>query len=302
MTTSPLERLSRSGGPIVVGGLGGSGTRLVAEILQQLGIFLGEELNDARDNLWFTLLFKRPRWYAETMSRNPNEVQTGLAILERALVGRGDADIAAWAFLLRAVREAMFGGHGQKRAGTPGWPLRQTSHLVRALCLGPKRTGPWGWKEPNSHIFLRPMAEHWRDLKFIYVARHGLDMAFSGNQTQLHLWGPLYGVAPGVPGEPAPRAMLEYWIKASERAIADGRSLLGERFMVLNYDRLSAHPDEVLPGLIDFLKIDRESVPLEQIRKLAVLSSSTGRYRKHDLAVFDARSLEAVKSLGFDVE
>jgi len=43
---------------IVVGGLGGSGTRLIAEILSALGYDMGLDLNEASDNLAFTLLFK----------------------------------------------------------------------------------------------------------------------------------------------------------------------------------------------------------------------------------------------------
>ena len=45
--------------PIVIGGVGGSGTRLIAQILKELGYHLGNYLNLSEDNLWFTLLFKR---------------------------------------------------------------------------------------------------------------------------------------------------------------------------------------------------------------------------------------------------
>jgi hypothetical protein len=30
-----------------------------------LGFYRGTDLNRAHDNLWFTLLFKRPEWYAK---------------------------------------------------------------------------------------------------------------------------------------------------------------------------------------------------------------------------------------------
>lgn len=36
--------------PVVVGGVGGSGSRVVAEMLETLGLFIGDDLNDARDN------------------------------------------------------------------------------------------------------------------------------------------------------------------------------------------------------------------------------------------------------------
>ena len=289
-------------GPLVIGGLGGSGTRLVAEIAQELGFFLGDDLNVARDNLWFTLLFKRPRWYANVMTRDPREIGIGFRVLERAMTARGEADGAGWRFLGRAVRDAVLGRHGQTRAHTPGWPLAQSARLARALGFPTPREGPWGWKEPNSHVFLSPLAGHWPGLRFIYVNRHGLDMAFSRNQTQLHLWGPMYGVHPSAgPDVPQPREMLEYWIRAVERVSADGPRLLGERFLLLNYDTLATRPEANLPGLIEFLGLDSRGLPLDRIRALAVQSESIGRYRQHDLSIFDPQRIEAVRSMGFSV-
>ena len=44
---------------IVIGGVGGSGTRLIAMIVASLGLNIGNDLNESFDNLTFTLLFKR---------------------------------------------------------------------------------------------------------------------------------------------------------------------------------------------------------------------------------------------------
>ena len=43
--------------PVVVGGVGGSGTRVVAEMLEALGIFMGDDLNDAHDNMTLARVF-----------------------------------------------------------------------------------------------------------------------------------------------------------------------------------------------------------------------------------------------------
>lgn len=288
--------------PLVIGGLGGSGTRLVAEIAQELGYFLGRDLNHARDNLWFTLLFKRPRWHPAKTARDPRQLDLACAVLERAMTGRGAASGAAWSVLAHAAGEAVLGRHGQTRAFTPGWPLAPSARLARALAFPARRDGPWGWKEPNSHVFLQALAGRWPDMRFIYVNRHGLDMAFSRNQAQLHNWGPLYGVAPtGPPGTPQPRAMLEYWLRALERVAADGPRLLGERFLLLDYDRLATRPAAELPGLLRFLGLDPAATPLERLGALAVASESIGRHRRHDLSIFGPELVEAVRSHGFPV-
>src|SRR5580704_16555406 len=44
---------------VAIGGVGGSGTRVGAALLQMLGYYIGDDLNEPLDNLWFTLLFKR---------------------------------------------------------------------------------------------------------------------------------------------------------------------------------------------------------------------------------------------------
>src|SRR5215469_6992799 len=50
---------SRNLPPVAIGGIGGSGTRVVATFLHMLDYYLGDDLNESLDNLWFTLLFKR---------------------------------------------------------------------------------------------------------------------------------------------------------------------------------------------------------------------------------------------------
>ncbi|MCU0253277.1 MAG: sulfotransferase [Acidobacteria bacterium] len=288
--------------PLVIGGLGGSGTRLVAELAQESGFFLGADLNHARDNLWFTLLFKRPAWYPARTERDPRQLELAAAMLERALTGRGPLQRGSWGLLGQATAEAVRGRHGQTRAFTPGWPLAQAARLARALAVPVRRAGPWGWKEPNSHVFLGALAERWPEMKFIYVNRHGLDMAYSRNQAQLHNWGPLFGVrAEGPPGTPQPRAMLEFWLRALERVAEAGPRLLGRRFLLLNYDELATRPDAALPGLVEFLGIDPRDAPQERLRALAVASESIGRHRRHDLSVFDPAQIDAVRSRGFEV-
>ena len=56
---SPKKQLPRDHSPVAIGGVGGSGTRLIAQLLMELGVYMGSDRNDANDNLWFTLLFKR---------------------------------------------------------------------------------------------------------------------------------------------------------------------------------------------------------------------------------------------------
>jgi hypothetical protein len=307
--------------PLVIGALGGSGTRLIASILIESGYHLGDDLNPERDNLWFTLLFKRPRWYASRAEARPEEVHAGIRVLERAMIAGGPLDAAGGAFLRAAVADALFGRHGQARAHTKGWPLKQAFALWRAADAVRHAGRPWGWKEPNSHVYLPQLAEHYPGLRFVYVMRHGLDMAFSGNRQQLANWGALFGI--GVPrngagevgadhpaarearpsgDDPVPRAMLDYWVKATGRAAAEGRHLLGERFLLLDYDALCTRPKEHIPGLLAFAGLDVRGADVDRLARLAEVPPTMGRYRGQDLSQFDPRALDAVRAFGFTIE
>jgi hypothetical protein len=47
----------------------------------------------------------------------------------------------------------------------------------------------WGWKEPRSLLLIRFIHEQLPEVKFIHLIRDGRDMAYSGNQNQLHRHG-----------------------------------------------------------------------------------------------------------------
>jgi RNase adaptor protein for sRNA GlmZ degradation len=80
-----MKNKLNSKSPVVVGGVGGSGTRLIADILMELGYYIGSDLNKSLDNLAVTLLFKRPRWYKKKIACIESHVRRGLNILTRAM-------------------------------------------------------------------------------------------------------------------------------------------------------------------------------------------------------------------------
>ena len=77
--------------PLVIGGLGGSGTRVVADILLAQGWYLGQDLNRAKDNLLFTLLFKRPYWRKQ-LSNGVAPFQHHMELFERRTVHDGEVE------------------------------------------------------------------------------------------------------------------------------------------------------------------------------------------------------------------
>lgn len=266
--------------PVAVGGVGGSGTRLVALLLRQAGIHMGDDLNDASDTLWFSLLFKR-----------------------REIL---DCDDAEFGLLVDMFVAALAGGQGlspemEARANELAChPRPQHSALwLRERCVSllvagaqPARPGPWGWKEPNTHMVIERMWRHLPELRYVHVVRNGIDMAYSRNQNQLALWG----TDPAAGQQPAtPRRSLGWWCRVHRRM----QRLLAEnpeRMYWLDYNALCREPEAEVEQLFAFLGLDpaRAAPALDEVRAPPPREGI-------DLAELDPDDVAYARSLGYEV-
>jgi hypothetical protein len=292
-------------GPVVIGGIGGSGTRVVAQMHLDMGFYLGSDMDRAHDNLSFTFLFKRPQWFAHHACHNKELVFRGLSILTKAMTGRLHPSPSELGFLVRAIAER---GYARRTLGVSGrlkrlrWAFVRARKLLRSGEIDLSRYVGWGWKEPNSHMYLEHLGEYSEDCKFIHVIRHGLDMAYSKNWNQLRNWGPFFGVDVPRSVRLRPQASLEFWIKANQRATALGERMGRDRFLLVNYDQLCSSPRTGTERMIDFLKLDKNELDFDYLCSIPQAPTSVGRYKEHDLSAFDREAIDAVRELGFVVE
>ena len=170
-----------------VGGVGGSGTRVIAEILAECGHYIGGFINPSSDNLWFTFLLRRPEW---SVQFPPNEEIVHALKFYFKCMNRTtdyqvtDDDRAYISKVLEAWRphkefQCIWGPASRQLLN--GDNIRSNGQL-------------WAWKEPNTHVFLPWLLQVNPDTKYIHVIRNGFDMAFSRNQSQLRAWGRHFGV------------------------------------------------------------------------------------------------------------
>jgi hypothetical protein len=293
---------------VVVGGVGGSGTRLIASILATLGLQIGTDLNEAYDNLSFTLLYK----HLNTLKMDTESFDESYRILTHSILGTRN-------FLTDQDKKRLEGLSEKGRPGHPrAWlqervknlfeinqngPL-ENSHLKELANIHPKPLlGKWGWKEPNSHLLMNRLN---KQTKFIMVVRNGLDMAFSSNQNQLRLWGPTI-----LPKEMrkfdkhghlvySPRIAMKYWTLVHKKVLRDSK-VLGDKFLMINFDDMCIHPDKWLRILCHFLNVNTSVIP--EIRPLVVYQSEgIGRFKKYSLSQFDPSDIAFAKSIGFDTD
>lgn len=292
-------------GPVAVGGLGGSGTRVMAEILREIGFYIGSDLNAPCDNLWFTLLFKRPTWFIRNSKEKKAEIFKALRIFEKAMTSGLMSRPEEYLVIMRAAVDWSIPRTNSGRSGILGrasWALTRMVSMILSKKPDPSRHRGWGWKEPNTHIYIKYINEYFDNLKYIHVVRHGLDMAYSHNQQQLYNWGEMFGISPPYSSKILPQLALKYWTEANKRAIKLCKEILHERFLILNFDELCSHPERVISNLIDFLGLDINPEIVNKLVSLPNTPKSAGRYRQHDLKVFTRDEIESVRKFGFKID
>jgi hypothetical protein len=270
---------------VAIGGIGGSGTRVAAALLEILGYYLGDDLNDELDNLWFTLLFKRRSVLLESDSDIRNLVRLFLERMTSAgeLPERDRARVLALA--------------EQDRLQHPrDWLLKRAQSFVAGRS-SKRADQPWAWKEPNAHIVIERFFSILPNLQYIHINRHPLNMSVSANQNQLQNWGPLFL---NMDVSIAPRLSLAYWCMVHRR-MADFARTWPSRVRMIDFDALCAEPDAHFATIAEFLGLLPPDNAVARFRELIVKPVSTSRYIGLDLGQFDPKNLDYVQEIGYPV-
>lgn len=273
---------------------------MVARILLEVGYYLGGDLNESLDNLWFTLLFKRPGWYKAGLSRGRKSIMKTMELFKRAMLS-GPVKIGDPVVVLGAAFPMIWTGHSPGGRGKGIWPLLRAWNLLARKATSLQGATGWGWKEPNTHIYLEELIMAFPDLKYINVLRHGLDMALSRNQQQLMNWGFLFGLGKPEKIEELPRLSLKYWVLANKRIAYLGEGL-GNRFLSVNFDLLCLHPESYMEKILTFLGLDLDQATFKQLCVLPKPPATMGRYRRIELSCFDEEDVKEVENMGFEVK
>jgi hypothetical protein len=284
-------------GPVVIGGLGGSGTRLVAELLQEVGVYMGADVNYASDNLWFGLLLIRPQWESLPPEQFDQPFYRALGVFDQAMTGRLKPDRAE----KKIIRDAVSRGKASTSPVTRSdmWFDNRLRSLRQSRVSFPLDTKRWGWKVPGNYYYLPYLEQYYRTrLQYVHVIRHGLYMARSQNQGQFKKWGDELGIKPEHAGSDA-SASLDFWITANRLAISHAQAMPADRFYLLNYDHLCSHPREGVRQFLDFLQIDTSPSTVDKL--VAMPQPKESRFSREDLRSFTSAQLESVRELGFDV-
>ena len=290
---------------IVIGGVGGSGTRLISMIVASLGLDIGNDINESYDNLTFGLFFKR----RDINILSDEEFSKLLILFEKSFISK-DYTNSETEYIIKLTDRFTYYNLKKyfiERANNillkdkPKMidDLIQTyNSKIKHIQSDRLHLNGYGYKEPNSHIILERLIKSYPNMKYIHVIRNGLDMAFSENQNQVKLWGSMYLSKEDFKN--LPYASLKYWCIVHKRILEIGEKM-GPNFLLINFDKMCAKPNIWLKKLCKFLNIDvRCSIGLKYL--INPPSDSINRFKKYDLSIFDLKDIAYVKELGFATE
>ena len=289
-----FTRKSDSKDPFVaVGGLGGSGTRLIALLMGEAGIDMGTDLNYACDDLTWSLLFS----HIETVRRTPKQFEYLCNLYRRIRTRETLTDDDN--LFLESLGERRF-TKKKKILFHEKFLQDRLEHLYTPLLDGDKQNistalyesmhhhsiGKWGWKSPQTQLYIEKFMKNYPQLKYVHVLRHGIDMAFSDNKNQLAYFGDHFGIDM----KPTPKNQLKYWVKSTKHILKLAKKY--KQIYVVNYDALCESPEIEIKKLCHFLKVEFKPSMISLVKPTTI-----GRHKQHDTSMLEVKDVSYVEDV-----
>lgn len=248
----------RQASPLVVIGMHRSGTRLLVDVLERLGVFMGADRQGDAESVAFMLinegiLQQCGAFWSEPMSAH--------FLLSQPAAADQLAAVARQA--LEAQLEQYVGASGWHRKAANEWPA-------------------FGWKDPRNTFTLSVWKRVFPSLRVIHIVRHGVDVAASLSRRHAEalraatgqsvppaltvIRDHVFGILSSRRGWTLPEA-LTMWEQYVEKARQESAAL-GERALELRFEDLLAQPESVIPAVAKFCGV---AVPADQRALLAGL-------------------------------
>jgi len=280
----------RQASPIVVIGMHRSGTRLLVDVLDKLGVFMGADRQGDAESVTFMLinegiLHQCGAFWSEPMSAHFMLAQPAAA--EQLAAG---------------AREALAAGI-DRYAGPSGWHVETSAQELPAF----------GWKDPRN-TFTLPVWRHvFPNLRAIHIVRHGVDAAASLARRHAK-------ALRAATGESVPPALtvirdhalgvlssrrgwtlteaLTMWEQYVEKA-REECTALGARALEVRYEDLLTQPQRAISAIAEFCRIPQPATHAALLEGLEP-SRALAYRRDPELAAFAESVRDVLARFGYD--
>ena len=144
--------------PIIIVGMHRSGTTMIAQLLEELGVFMGAKQEQNAESLFFLNI---NRWLLQASGGDWDYPEPFAAMLENCEIRN---------FFTERVRRILNSPRLIEYLGI--------TNYVKYRFLG-ELEHPWGWKDPRNSFTLPIWLELFPKAKVVHIMRHGVDVADS---------------------------------------------------------------------------------------------------------------------------
>jgi hypothetical protein len=264
---------------------------LIARILIELGFTMGFDLNESLDDLGFTALFKRASLWP--LHEHRGELQEALEIY---LTSRG-VPTPKGINNEQQVQRCKAAIDSRKRHEV--WQECGTlQDRMASLGTVGEACARWGWKEPNSHIFLPFLLQSLPLMRYIHVVRDGRDMAYSSNTSQVQLWRAHLLSEP--PSDNVASDALDFWCE-SHRRLLSIQQRQSANVRIIRLESMIENPRSVIRELLQFLEVSEDAERLKSLCKFVTPQSTLKRYQAMPALRITPRNAEVLEAMGYEL-
>ena len=283
--------------PIVVFGTGGSGTRVVANILAQAGCFIGSNLNRAMDNQDFGfILAGRVDWMRRQFPFESSVVKDYLRLFKKVFFHMR-LTFSDYSLLGKIATEYVC---GRSRRSFMRRPLheraRRAMQLLRPGIVGSSEDfsnyQQWGFKSPEAIYFVEPFVEFFPGVRLIHLVRDGRDMAVSQNRNPLQ-----YLNIFDIEEEHEIKAALANWCAVNAWARERCEALIpSEQYLLIRYEDICHQPRKSVNRILSFAGLEAANV--ESIYEIPKPNPTIQRWKKNR-EYFHGLDTSVLKNFGY---
>ena len=267
-----------------------SGTRLLVDVLDKLGVFMGADRQADRESVTFMLINEEMLHQCGAFWSEPMSAHFMLA--QPHIVEQLEAN----------AREAL-SRQFHRYAGP----------FARRLDESTKELPPFGWKDPRNTFTLPVWKQMFPTLRTIHIVRHGVDVAASlarrhaealraaTGESVPHALTVIRDQALGVlssrRGRTLPEA-LTMWEQYVEKARQESAAL-GQRALEVRYENLLMQPERAIAGIAKFCGVPAPAEPSALLEGLEPSRAFAFR-RNPELVAFAGSMREVLARYGYE--
>lgn len=267
--------------PIVIFGTGGSGTRVVTEVLKEAGCFMGYNLNKPLDNQDFGFILSgRVDWMVNHFPFD-NDIAFPYLGLFRKVFFYQSLNLKEILLLFNVTADYI---HGRSRKSFRRRPLTERltrgRRLLKAILPGTALDikpsyQEWGFKSPEAIYFLLPIMKFFKDVKLIHLVRDGRDMVFSKNRSRLQYLEMFQNKY-----DDTFKSQLSHWGAVNSWALEQGERIQNKgQYLLIRYEDICESPKNAVDKVLLFSGLQYENT--ENLYNIPQPNPAINRWKEH---------------------